>query len=304
MASLITIQRAIQNATLASVNSSNPAYLSSLIASATASIQRYCNRDFIQQAYSEYYTIGPYNREPMRLRQFPVARIQDVAIANRCIQVLNNGGAIQKATVETLANGDLQLVSTASGVVTTNVIPIASNITILAVTNAIGALGNGWSTATFSSAAGSYAGFPSADLKPLTGAMSAMVGGCYIDIYESWYGWNTAAGFWPDEEGSWGTSTPFWRLQEETGEIYGRLPRGQLGCRIRYVAGFATIPQDIQEACVQLTQNLYQQSLNNSSIKEAKLGNSSIVLNSTEWPAGVKMILDQYKDYSKAASFG
>ena len=46
-------------------------------------------------------------------------------------------------------------------------------------------------------------------------------------------------------------------------------PRGQLNLRIDYQAGFASVPQAVQEACVQLAQDLYQGGLVNNSVRKA-----------------------------------
>ena len=75
MPDLITISRAAQNPTLASLNATNPAYLASLVTAASDSIRRECGREFILAAFTEYHSGGIYIREPLRLRQYPVAEI-------------------------------------------------------------------------------------------------------------------------------------------------------------------------------------------------------------------------------------
>ena len=103
---------------------------------------------------------------------------------------------------------------------------------------------------------------------------------------------------------SWGDcSTAGWRLDEETGELYGHFPRGTLNLRIDYRAGFSAVPQAVQEACTQLTQDLYQASLVNSTLKKATLGPSSVELKDnngpTQFSPKVQLLLTPYRDYAK-----
>lgn len=296
---LITTPRAVQNAQLAALGTTNLSQLQSLITAASDAIRRYCHRDFSLTSYSEYYSGGIYIKEPLKLRQFPVTQISRVAIANIALQVLNSGGANQRATIQTLANGDLQLTTVASGVVSTDTIAAASNLTIGAVATAINNLGNGWGTSIYSGPAGSYANFPTTDLRPLQGAVSCLIGGSYLEVFEDWYGWNTVS-FWPDETYESSGVAAFWRPDNETGEIHGRLPRGKLNIRIDYTAGFATIPAAVQEACVQLVQWMYQSSLHDQTLKMEKLGVATYELGtSTKWPPSVLNALSYFKAYDR-----
>lgn len=299
MADLITIPRAVQAPALAALSATNPAQLQSLVSAASDAIRRHCHRDFTLQSYQEFYSGGIYIKEPLKLRQFPVTAISGVNIANIAMQIINNGSVAQKAVVQTLANGDFQLTTTINGVVTTNLISAATNVMIGDVASAINGLGNGWGTSIYSGAAGSYAKFPTVDLKPLQGACSALVGGCYAEIYESWYGWNTVS-FWPDETYESSGVASFWRLDNETGEIHSRLPRGRLNIRIDYTAGFATIPAAVQQACVDLAQWMYQVGSRDLSAKTLKLGVGMYeAADSRLWPATILNALSYYKAYDR-----
>ena len=295
---LVTAQRAILNPTLATLASTNPAALASLIAAGSEAAQQYCHRIFGSATYTEYRDGGIYIREALNLRQYPVTNLAEVATANRALQVGNNGTTAQKATVQTMSNGDIKLISVASAVVTTTTLAAATYTTIGAMSTAINAI-SGWNSTVFSGAAGSYTNFPTTDLKTMQGAASAMVGGAYLDIYEPWYGWNNAAWF-PDDGYDVGAVTSFWRLDVESGQVYGHLPRGQLNMRFTYTAGYAAIPEDIQEAVVQLCQFLYQQGQTNSALTSARLGDAAVVFNNApKWPAVCRLTLDRYSSYDK-----
>jgi hypothetical protein len=301
MADLIDITRAKQSASLAALAAgSNSAYLPSLIAAASDAVRQYCHRDFNLATYSEYRNGGIYIQEPLNLRNFPVTDISEIATANRALQVLNSGGAAQKATVQTLSNGDVKLVSVASAVTTTTTLAAATYPTIGAMATAINAV-SGWSTTIYSGSAGSYSAFPTTDLKTMQGAASAMIGGAYLDIYEAWYGWNNAAWF-PEDGYDVGAATAFWRLDSESGQVFGHLPRGQLNLRITYTAGYAQgqVPAAVQEATVQIAQWMYQSSLTNSSYVSERLGNAAVeYANRKTLPESAMALLAQYVSHDK-----
>jgi hypothetical protein len=149
-----------------------------------------------------------------------------------------------------------------------------------------------------------FANWPSADLKPLQGAATALYGGRQLELYtediQPFLSWPVGDAI-GDE---WGGQSPTgWRLDDETGELFGRFPRGQLNIRIDYTAGFATIPQAIQEACVQLVMDLYNAGLVNNTLKKATLGSGSFELQDQTTTAvlsgKVSMLLAPFVDYSR-----
>ena len=298
---LITTSRATQNASLASLNTSNPNYLASLITAASELIRRACNREFSQLAYSEYYSGGIYIREPLRLRQFPVLEISRVATNPRAALRVQNvsPAANQRATVETTPTA-LRCVRVASATPVTNDLPFATYPTLASMASAVNALGNGWSA----QALDEFANWPSADLKPLQGAATALFGGRQLELYtEDLQPFVT----WPPGD-PWGEEAGYqsfcgWRLDDETGELFGRFPRGQLNVRIDYTAGFAAIPQAVQEAAVQLVVDLYNAGLVNNTLKKAQLGAGSFELKQQTQAATlsgkVSLLLAPYVDFSK-----
>lgn len=305
---LITPERAALNPFLASLANTNSADLTALIAAASDSICRYCGRDFTLQNYSEYYDVGVLQKGiPILLRQFPVQSISRVGIANQALQVQNsNNSANQRATVSTTSTG-LTLFAVASAVSTTTVLPYVQYPTINALGNAISAVGNGWSVAIQSGSNGSYGLWPSADLKPLQGAVSAFQGGCWLELYEDVSvasGPFATTGQWDDGEYGLSNSGPGWRLQGETGELYFKCRRGSLILRIDYVAGYQTVPQSVQEACVQLIQWTYQNSTINLALKSAAIEAYRYTLGDTgKWPTTVMNSLNLVRAYDRAAQY-
>lgn len=303
---LVSLQRAIQNSTLAALNSSNAAALTSIINAASTATQRYCHRDFTLTTYSEYYDGGIYpSSNPLRLRQFPITEITRIAgYPQPAILILNNDPATnQRATVETLTGGDVKLVRVASGVTTTSTQVAATNVTIGALATAINVLGGGWTATTQSNGInGDFSKFMQADFKPLQGAVTTFSPGAYLELYTEDIqplngGWG---GYYGDWSGAWPGTASGWRLDPDTGEVFGRFPRGQKNIRVDYQAGFATVPDDVQEAVVQLCQFLYQQGQTNGAMNSVRLGDAAVVFNNRHiWPSVVTLALSPYRAYDK-----
>ena len=301
---LITTDRAVQNATLAALQISAADYLASLVSAASDMIRRRCNRDFVQNAYTEYCSGSAYPNASIRLRQFPVLEITRVASNPQpALRVMNlDSQTNQRATVETTATG-LTLFRIASSATTSVSLAYTTYATIGALAAAINILGAGWSATVQPQAiTGDFSKWPSTDLKPLQGAASVLVGGACLEVYsEDLQAITSSAGDQGDDGSAWrGVG---WRLDDETGELFGRFPRGQLNIRVDYSAGFVTIPQPIQEAAVQLVQDLYQASLVNSTLKKATLGASSVELKSdtamSQMSGKVQALIAPYIDHSK-----
>jgi hypothetical protein len=296
---LITLSRATQNASLANLNSANPSYLASLITAASDAVRGACHRDFSQTSYTEYYSGGIYIREPLRLRQFPVVEITRIATDPRPALLVQNvdAGTNQRATVETTTTS-LRLFRVTSATPITADLSFAAYPTLSQMSAAVNALGAGWASQVIDQ----FANWPSADLKPLQGAATALFGGRPLELYtedlQPFLSWPPGDCWGGETEGSCG-----WRLDDETGELYGRFPRGQLNIRIDYTAGFASIPQAVQEACVQLVLDLYNAGLVNSTLKKATLGNGSFEVQSQSSTAvlsgKVSLLLAPYVDFSK-----
>jgi hypothetical protein len=276
-ANLVSADRAQQNATLAALATANAAYFASLVSAASGAIRAECHRDFTVSSYVEYHSGSP-NQRVLRLRQFPVGAISRIATAVTALQVNNGSAAVQRATVATTATG-LTLMTVASGVPSTTVLPYAGYPTLAALAAAIAGLGAGWSAQTLSGTYGSFAAWPSADLKVTQGAVTALAGGAMLETYEDYRGGGWPWDAWADAD--WAASPGGWRLDAQTGELFGHWPRGQLNIRVDYSAGFAVVPQAVQEACVQLAADLYGQSQLNGAVANARLGSAAYTLNTS-----------------------
>jgi hypothetical protein len=224
MADLITASRAAQTSVLASLSSSNPALLDSLITAASKAIQRHCHRDFTSTAYTEYLSGPNYPYNYIILRQCPVISIARLATNPQPVLLIQNSNSatISRAFVNTTATGlTLTSVSGTTGAATTTTLTYASYPVVNSMAAAIGAV-SGWTASVI----GNYGIYPTADLKPIQGAQTALFGGATLSIYvEDRYSYiGSMGGIGEDSEWDLSSTREQFRCDEEAGIIYGRFP--------------------------------------------------------------------------------
>jgi hypothetical protein len=280
MSDLITLDKARQN--LPSATNSDEPVIATLIAAASKAVQRYCRRDFASTSYDELY------RAPadgvLYLRQYPVISVQSVrANPLTVFQVKNSDTSTnQQARVSVTGTG-LSLVRVASAVKTTNTVTFAANATLNALKAGVDALGSGWT----SQVASAYGAWPSADLKGLQGARNA-------------------AGRWADLKLHVDELSDY-EIDDRLGCLSGtflsggREPAEDFGSlRVQYTAGYATVPEDVQEATAQLVATWFQnRGQHMGLIHESSGGVYAYSRDAyrTELPNHIRAILDPYRNY-------
>jgi hypothetical protein len=253
-------KRAIQSIT----DNSQDALLGVLIAAYSDAIQKYCKRDFSLRTYDELYN-GNGDRR-LLLRSYPVASV--LSVRYRPVTVLKvqqtDTATNQRAFVQVTATG-LNLVRVASGVTVTvadSTLSYASNTTLQALANAINALGAGWSAQVVGISTGDYGLFPSADLwvAPSYGDAVQSQGGltCRGTFAELKLHTYELQGYQWDPRGWLLRAIPYTdpELLHPEDLVW---PVGINNFRVQYVAGYATIPEAIQEACALWVADAYYQ---------------------------------------------
>jgi hypothetical protein len=288
MADLITTARAKYNLNNLSTTAAEDTTLAALVTACSKAIRKYCRREFDSQPFDELYDGTGTPR--LTLRQFPVISVARVAYAPTVVlRITNTSASNQRATVAVTSSG-LTLVRVASGVVSTDTsVTFAGNVTLGAVATAVNALGNGWSAAVVDS---SYSNRASADLRALQGAFNAkdVQAELRIHLLElTDYEIETATGrlvretnaFSWDEGHVWGGGLNYWR--------------------VIYTAGFATVPEDVQEACAQWVAALFWQTKRDPGLSQETVPG---VVNRSPFstmPPGVRALLAPYRDYKIAS---
>ena len=233
MPDLITLARAKQ--AIPSVPSADDAIVEDLIDAASEIIELYCRRTFAQTNYDELASGRPDGR--LRLRQFPIVTVTRIAASNgAAIQVVNENSTLnQRATVQITSTG-LVLTRIASGVTSADSsILWSGHATLQSVANAITALGNGWKGTVVTG----YASWPPTDLRPLGVALPSLTTPAELVIHDE--------------------GVPATRIDADAGFVIGRFPTGDGNLRVEYSAGFATVPEAVQQACAMLVAQWYSE---------------------------------------------
>jgi hypothetical protein len=236
MANLITRARALYNLNNLSTSAAENTTLDALIAGVSAAIERWCGRNFVSTQYDEIYD-GRGQRE-LVLQHFPLISVDRVAHQPTAVlRVQNTSASVQRSTVQVTSTG-LALARVAAGVSATDTLNFAGNVTLTALATAINALGNGWSA---SLASDEFANRASADLRALQGALAAKDAPAELKIHLlelTDFDIDSARGLLL-RANCWHGGSQHWRLI--------------------YTAGYAAVPDDVQEACAQWVAALFWQ---------------------------------------------
>jgi hypothetical protein len=257
---LIDVDRARQNIPTA-VNTDEPT-ISTLITAACRAIEKYCRREFVQETYDELYN-GTGDRR-LILNRFPLVSVQSVRYRPvTALKVQNTQYPATPIARVTVTNTGITLMRVAAGVSVTDGTPtFAANPTITALEAAINALGNGWTTSDQG-----YGAWPSADLycpngvsggdSPNPSGQGALTAaGQFAELKLHTY---ELAGYQLDQRRGWLLrAIPYTdpELLHPEDLIW---PVGINNFRVQYTAGFATVPEDVQEACAELVATWFQQ---------------------------------------------
>lgn len=275
MADLITRARAKYNLNNLATTADEDTTLDALITACSKAIRRYCRREFDSQQFDE---LCSGNGQPyLQLRQFPVISVARVAYEpTPVLRITNTSATNQRATVAVTSTG-LTLVRVASGVVSTDsTITFAGSVTLSAVATAVNALGNGWSASVVDS---SFNNRASADLRVVQGAWNAKDVNAELKIHLlelSDYEIDDKRGWLLRPSQSWLGGANYWR--------------------VIYTAGFATVPEDVQEACAEWVAALFWQSKRDPGLASERV---PFVVSRTPFgrmPNGVRTLLQPYRD--------
>jgi hypothetical protein len=260
----ITLERAKQHCVGA--DSGHDALLNALILAVGSAIDRYCRRRFAHANYDELYDGD--STERLLLRHYPITAVHSVQYDPQpALEIRNTSGATQSATAQVLATG-LRLVRiTSSGTTNTTAgLTWTANPTVQSLATAINSLSAaGWEARVLPPFADARPDDLFVDLDPGNAAEGATVSCrntwaalvlwrktlscCAFDPR----GWLVHAGHAVD-------------LHLPGGWLYGW--EGPLRAwRVRYSAGYRTIPEDVQEACAQWVAWLWQQTRRDPSLR-------------------------------------
>jgi hypothetical protein len=254
-------------AALAQALPADQSVLPTVVSAASRACQRYCRRWFVAQSLLEI-RVPQQNQwdkgEPdvIQLQQFPLTAPPRLRGGRtNALQVTNPDTVTnQQAWLEITTTGDpdISLTNTglilhrvASGVQTNNTLTWASYPTVAALAAAINALGGGWQATVESP----YGPWPSADLYGSEGTAGALsTAHAKLDVFSTDISnarVDVASGcvYLPaGDAGQGGGPGNVWQWPGSSDVMMGANAwRGEVLCA--YTAGYATVPEDVQEAC-------------------------------------------------------
>lgn len=309
-ADLITLDRA-KRAFPGLLGTTQDLVIGGLITAVSRAAEKYCKRIFSLQWYDECYDTD--GTGSLLLRKFPVVAISRLASTLTQILTVQNNDQVtnSRATVGTQQPGvfdvptpsiGLSLTRVAAGITYNDISILWSTYpTVVLVAAAVTAMGNGWQGIATTLG---YAGWASNDITPIMGAQGCLGGQANLYVHA--------------------TDLSDWQLIDESGEIrfglglggfFGTgwqpgdgsglgyepgitLPRGGRNIRVVYQAGFAIIPEDLQEAIALWVAHRFQNNKSAGDYTMERLGDHQIERDINMGPPKhVKTMLDQYKDY-------
>ncbi len=261
MADLITSARAKYAINQATFSSAEDTTISALVTAVSKVVKRYCRREFDSQSFDELYNGSGDVR--LVLDQYPIVSVARVATGVKAVLTVKNlSSSNQRATVAVTSTG-LSLTRVASGISSTDAsVTWASYATLNAVAAAVNALGNGWSASVPDANDGLWA---SSDLRTPQGALNAKNVDAPLRIHAE-----DVADYEVDAARGWllrGHRGLTASLQVQPGGslAWGWIP-GVDNYRVSYTAGYATVPEEVQEACAQWVAHLFWQSKENPAV--------------------------------------
>jgi hypothetical protein len=296
MADLITSARAQYNLNNMSLTANETTTLGALITAASKAIVKYLRRDISSTVYDELYS-GTGQRR-LFLRQFPIISIQSVRYRPVVVLKVQNSDTAtnQQARVSITSTG-LTLVRVASGVSTTDTsVTFAGNVTLGAVRDAVIALGVGW-TAQVVGDANDYALWPSGDLfvANSTGEQQGALT-CRGAFAELKMHTNELAGFSFAARSGWLLrAIPYTdpELMRPEDLVW---PPGINNFRVQYTAGYATVPEHIQEACAIWVAQMFWDTKRDPGLGQAGFTGVTQFTPFSNMPPSVVMLLKPYRD--------
>lgn len=241
---LITNGRARVALPSAAASGADNTAINSLITACSKAITQFCRRGFASTAYDEVY--NGTGRRQLILRNYPIVSVQSVRYRQTTVfKVQNTNTATNQQARASVTSTGITLVRVASGVSSSSSLAFGSYATLTALGQAVNALGNGWSATVTPG----YELWPSADLyPPIQGGLNAAGTYAELRLHTS-----ELAGFHVDERRGWLVraipySDPELPLQSD--DLIWSV--GVNNFRVQYTAGYAEIPEDVQEACALL----------------------------------------------------
>lgn len=241
--------------------STDDAVLEKAIDRATARIESYVGRQILSRSYAEWRS--GYGVETIRLHQWPVTQVTNVWTGNYAALVVSSAQPTDiRASIavnqETGTNAVSLTRTTSAGTSTTTNLALGTYPTTTSLATAIG------STAGFACSLGKN--IRSVQLRPRAGADTILA---TVTLFAA----DTASEYTYDYDTGRLSIDPSWWAQWPMDR--GVMPSAVKSVLVEYTAGYETVPDDIEQACIEVAAMMYRDRRRDSGLASESLGDYS-----------------------------
>lgn len=237
----------------------NDAKWTNLLAASSRAVEKYCDRLFLSDTYTEYLSGrgSPY----LTTSAYPITALTSVFLLDRVLDITNTSSTTVYARVATGSAGrtvGYTRLSTSGGTATSTSTGYTAVATFNTIAANIIAMGSGWSAAVV----GPYGYRQAEDLKTFQQPPQIDANNSVASLYAYVY-----------DPGVCG-------VDEVTGTIRcsSCVPAKEKIAKVVYTGGYTTIPDDVQVAVCALAAALFRISARDSSLKSERIGDYSYTL--------------------------
>lgn len=263
--------------------STDDAVLEAAIDRATARIETYIGRQVRSRTYTEWRSGAGVNA--IRLHQWPVSQVSGVWTGAYAALVIGQGDATDiRASIsinqETGSPAAVLNRTTSAGVTTTTTLAFSTYATTAALATAIG------STAGFTCTLGKN--IRTAQLRPrAAGDVVLATVTLFAADTPSEYTYDYDTGRLEIDQSWWA----YWPLER------GIMPDAVKSVLVEYTAGYATVPDDIEQACIEVAAMMYRDRRRDAGLASESLGDYSYTrANRAEVDAVMSGLLADWKE--------
>jgi len=247
--------------------------IDSLIYRATSAIESYCGRTLRSATHRELY--DGTGGHTLYLNQYPITDVSLLAVGRQDVIAISNASSDAYNAYVTVDDTNLTL-TVAGGTNDGSSTLTLADYTAASLVTAINNLGAGW-TALLSNTAYQY--WNANEILPKEAAEC-------LDDYTY-----LACPDEPEQD---------YKVYGNAGYLYlpGGFPTGHRNVIVRYTAGYATIPADLEQICIDLVNIYYRSRKTDPVVRSERLGDHAITYdNSQALPRGIAARLAPYRKW-------
>jgi len=230
--------------------SASDAYLTTILTAASSAIAKFCGRDFESTSYLEQYD-GDGSSE-LHVDNYPIISVSMLSLGKiSAFEIINTSSDAYNASVSVNSTSMVLVVSGGANA-GSSTLTLATYTSMTTLIAAIAALNKGWGVLANTS----LSAWSATELLPMSGSS------CF-NRYASVY--------LPD--------TPETDFSEDAKagiiKLWGHYPVGFQNITVKYTGGYATIPPDLEQICIELAKSYLDSASQNAALQSESIGGYS-----------------------------